>query len=59
MEGSPKKKEIKKTETTEKQRSKKHKKHARKSDAEKYGKMMKNDAKKGAKSQQKPSKIEV
>ena len=35
------------------------KKHARKSDAEKYEKTMKNDAKKGAKSQQKPSKNEV
>ena len=35
------------------------KKHARKSDAEKYEKTMKHDAKKGAKSQQKPSKNEV
>ena len=35
------------------------KKHARKCDAEKYEKTMKNDAKKGAKSQQKPSKNEV
>ena len=35
------------------------KKHARKSNAEKYEKTMKNDAKKGAKSQQKPSKNKV
>ena len=35
------------------------KKHARKSDAEKYEKTKEHDAKKGAKSRQKPSKNEV
>ena len=47
-------KEIKKTKKSDEKRSVKYEKHARKSDAEKYGKIMKNEAKKGTESQQKP-----